>query len=436
MNKNAQLEPGLLQTYRLLSWVLAVISTLQAASIYLRMGFTEMKVHPLWIFPFGNIIILGLLYWPEARKKTGGYFIPLLVTLATVEGILRAYLTSLIRFNPDVTISILIDGAQNITIPFEVYEFSIVMASWQLIPLLFIPLIMVAWQYNFKAVIGYVAASTLLDVAVFLTILNGGEIYLALISITSVLVIRTLTFLVAGFLVSRMMAAQRGQRQELRRTHQQLLGYTLTLEQLTTSRERNRLARELHDTLAHTLSGLAVQLEAIKALWKKDESAAKNKLDDAILATRSGLNETRRALQSLRAHPLEDLGLCLAVKELAKTAASRLGASLSLEIPDIPVEIPPDISQAFYRTAQESLENIVRHSQAKHITLVMDYQSEELTLQITDDGVGFDPQHLDSDTYGLLGLKERAELIDGRLVIDSQAGQGTTIFFSAGVTNA
>jgi signal transduction histidine kinase len=244
---------------------------------------------------------------------------------------------------------------------------------------------------------------------------------------------RTLTFLVVGFLVSRMMAAQRQQRRELQHANQQLLGYTITLEQLTTSRERNRLARELHDTLAHTLSGLAVQLGAIKALWKRDEPEAQNKLDDAISTARSGLNETRRALQSLRAEPLEDLGLGLAIKELAKSASARCGASVTLEMPELSDKLPPNISQAFYRAAQETLENIVRHSEATHVTLMMTYANEVLTLQITDDGIGFNPEDIESDTYGLRGLQERAELIGGRCVIDSRPGQSTTITFSAGV---
>jgi len=433
MKEKTRLEPGLLNTYRLLSWVLVVISTFQAVSMVLRMGMANMDIHPLWSFPFGHILILILLYWPAARQKTGKYFVPLLVVLASVGGILSTYLTALIRFHPEVTISILIEGAQNLTIPFEIYEFNIVMASWQLIPLLFIPLIMVAWQYNFKAVVGFVAASTLLDVTILLTILNGNEVIISFIGVIGVLLTRILTFLVVGFLVSRMMAAQRQQHRELRRVNQQLLGYTMTLEQLSTTRERNRLARELHDILAHTLSGLAVQLGAVKALWQRDQSGAEIKLDEAILATRSGLNETRRALQSLRAAPLEDLGLFLAVKELAKTAASRCGASLILNLPDTPVEIPPNISQAFYRAAQEALENIVRHSEAGQITLTLMHTGETLTLKITDDGVGFDPEGIERETYGLRGLQERADLISGRFSIISKPGQGTTILFSAGV---
>jgi len=408
MIEKTQLEPGLLRTYRLLTWVLTGISTFQAASIYLRMSFTNYRISPVWVFPFGNVLILIFLYWPWIRKKTGRFFFPILIAMATLNGILQTYLISMMRYNPDVTISILVEGARNLTIPFETYELSLLMASWQLVPILFIPLVMVAWQYNFKAVVGYVAASTVLDVAVFLILLNGSETSVTVISESGVLLIRVLTFLVVGFLVCRMITAQRTQRHELQRANQQLLGYAMTLEQLTTTRERNRMARELHDTLAHTLSGLTVQLGAIKALWGKNETAARDKLDDAIKATRSGLNETRRALKSLRASSLEDLGLCLAVQDLAKTAADRSGA------------------------IQESLENIVHHSGAKHITLSLRFAEDTLILQVEDDGIGFNPQHLDPDHYGLLGLQERANLIDGRCVIDSHPGKGTIIQFTSG----
>lgn len=436
MKENTQLEPGLLQTYRLLSWVLVGISAFQAISLYLRVDFTNVAIHPLVIFPFGNFLILALLYWPWIRKKTGQFFIPILVLLATIGAIFSTYLISMIRFNPDITISILIEGNQNLAIPFETYEFSLVMASWQMIPLLFIPLIMVAWQYDFKAVIAYVAGATLLDTLVFLTIMNNTDAFVAVISFVGLLVTRTLTFLVVGFLVSRMMAAQREQRTELRRVNQQLLGHSLTLEQLTISRERNRLARELHDTLAHTLSSLAVQLGAIKALWARDNPQAQNKLDEAIQVTRNGLNETRRALQALRAAPLEDLGLCLAIKQLAQNASDRCGASLALTLPEGCLDIPVDISQAFYRVAQEALENVVRHANAMHISLSLIENEHGLTLRIIDDGVGFDPTQVASEVFGLKGLMERAERINGSCDINSQPNGGTRIIFRWGGVGA
>jgi len=432
MKEKSQLEPGLLRTYRLLTWVLTGTSILQTTSLYFRTSVSNQQISPVWIFPLGNILILILLYWPWFRKKTGQFFFPSLIALATINGILQTYLTSMMRFSPDVTISILVESAQSLTIPLEVYEISMVMASWQLVPILFIPLIMVAWQYNFKAVVTYVAASAALDLIVHFFMLGGNESLFSIVGGSAALISRSLTFLIVGFLVSRMNHAQRMQQEELVQANRRLLGYAMTMEQLTTTRERNRLARELHDTLAHTLSGLAVQLGAIKALWGKHETAAREKLDDAIVVTRSGLDETRRALKSLRASPLEDLGLCLAVQELAKTAAERCEAKLSVSMHDIPIEIPPDTSQAFYRAAQEALENIVRHAEAKHISIRFEYKERKLALQVEDDGIAFNTQDLSKDTYGLQGLHERADLIGGGCEVNSQPGKGTSIRFTSG----
>jgi signal transduction histidine kinase len=313
------------------------------------------------------------------------------------------------------------------------YEFSLVLASWQLIPLLLIPLIMVAWQYNFKGVLLFTLGSTILDIIALLIILNKTNAVISIFSILGVLITRVFTFQVVGFLITRMMAAQRQQQRELRHANQRLLGYTMTLEQLTTSRERNRLARELHDTLAHTLSGLAVQLGAIKALWERDEEEAQKKLNEAIDATRSGLNETRRALQALRAEPLENMGLGLALEELARSAASRCGADLSLEIGEIPNEIPPDFSQAYYRAAQEGLENIVRYAEASCILLALDTIDGTLTMRIEDNGIGFNTEDVRADAFGLRGIHERAELLNGSFIIDSKPGRGTNLIFRAEV---
>jgi len=434
MKGNSQLEPGLLKTYRLLSWILVGFSTIQAISIYLRVGISNLVVNPIWIFPFGNLLILGILYWPWVQKKTGKYFVPILVVLTTINGLVNSHLSSFLRSFPQITISVLIENNPNGSIPFNITEFNLILASWQLIPLLFIPLIMVAWQYNFKAVFLYTIGSTILDVTVLLIMLSESEAVISIISIIGVILTRNLAFIIVGFLITRMMTAQRQQQLELRRANQQLLGYTLTQEQLATSRERNRLARELHDTLAHTLSGLAVQLSAIKSIWQNDSHEAQIKLDDAISTTRSGLNETRRALQALRAEPLENLGLSLALQELAQSAASRCGAELALDIGEFSHEIPSDISQAFYRAAQEGLENIVRHSEATHITLKLKYMNQTLTLQLSDDGLGFNSKTSDVDSFGLLGLKERASLIGGDFSIDSGADVGSTLIFSAKVT--
>jgi signal transduction histidine kinase len=207
--------------------------------------------------------------------------------------------------------------------------------------------------------------------------------------------------------------------------------HSQTLEQLATSRERNRLSRELHDTLAHTLSGQAVNLEAIKLMIPSNQAEVHKMLDHSLSNTRAGLAETRRALKALRSQQLEDLGLCMVIKNLAKDASSRGDFNLVLNIPDHLSELTPDIEQSIYRIAQESLENILRHANARNVELIIESDNHHLLFMITDDGEGFDLQNIDLDNkLGIQGMRERVELIRGEFSILSNQGEGTTVRLS------
>jgi signal transduction histidine kinase len=151
-------------------------------------------------------------------------------------------------------------------------------------------------------------------------------------------------------------------------------------------------------------------------------------LEDSLQVTRSGLAESRKAIQALRASPLEDLGLTLALRNLAESAASRSGATLNLEIPANLEKLAPDVEQCLFRVAQEALENIVRHAEAQHIGVKLVREDNHLILSVSDDGRGFDPTQVDTDKhFGLRGLRERVAMFAGELQIHSQAGRGTTI---------
>jgi two-component system sensor histidine kinase UhpB len=158
-------------------------------------------------------------------------------------------------------------------------------------------------------------------------------------------------------------------------------------------------------------------------------------LDQSLTATRSGLTETRRALQALRAALLEDLGLVLAVRALAESVAAQTGATLTWRGPDTAqgaarVEnLSPDVEQCVYRVAQESLENVSRHAGAKHLTVQLTPDKGRLTLQVSDVGRGFDLSKASTNDHrlGLSGMQERAEMIGGILQVESQLGCGTTV---------
>lgn len=366
-------------------------------------------------FGIGNIVLL-LIYLsiPFLQKSFGRFYLPL--------GILYAAVFSLVLQDIFLNAGL------------EVGKVSSEETAWQLFLFLFIPLVLVAWQYDFKAVVFYCIFTAILDHALMR---HAQEDFLAFSeTYHRLLFIRALAFLITGYIISSIMSRFREQRSGLERANRELAYYASTLEQLTVSRERNRMARELHDTLAHTLSGIAVQLEAAQSLWKESPDEAQAMLTRSLAMTRSGLTDTRRALQDLRAAPLEELGLEAALRSLATESTERAGLSLDWQVPSPLPKLPPNVEQGIYRIAQESFENIVRHAGASSLRVATSAQPDELTLSIADDGQGFDSNEVDDDgRFGLRGMRERAEMMGGELTVSSVAGQGTTVELKVKVWN-
>ena len=141
----------------------------------------------------------------------------------------------------------------------------------------------------------------------------------------------------------------------------------------------------------------------------------------------NGLTEARRSLQALRASPLEDLGLALAVSELAKSAAARASLRLDLDVQNHLQSLAPEVEQCIYRVAQESLTNVARHADATSLRVALRSEADGLTLTIADDGGGFDPAAVNGARFGLQGLRERAEMVGATLHVASSLPEGTAI---------
>lgn len=166
-------------------------------------------------------------------------------------------------------------------------------------PLLIIVVVVVAWFYTRAHILGFcisIAAVQLIQNTYF----HGFDRF-ALFHFTVVTIGQTSIILVLGLILERMVHSNRQQQNELRRINSRLVRQANTQQQLAISQERNRMARELHDTLAHTLSGLTVQLETVKAYWDVDLPTANKMLEQSLQTARNGLQETRRSLKSLRA---------------------------------------------------------------------------------------------------------------------------------------
>jgi signal transduction histidine kinase len=404
--KNDPLEPNLVSTFQFflsLQLILTIVNVL----IHVHLGSLSTSSFCIMAVAIVGILSLfGYLSWRRLAARLGRYYLP--------AALLFSVFISLLVQN-----ELILNSAN----PQEFLSFENV---WQNFLFLFVPLILVAWQYNFKAVVLYSILSAVLEI-LMLHFGNNVWVFNEFAYQRSIFV-RTVFFLVSGHMIAHIMQRQREQRQSLLEANRQLRHYAATLEQLAVTQERNRMSCELHDTLAHTLSGLAVQLEAARSLWQSAPQRSYAMLEDSLLATRTGLTESRKAIQALRASPLEDLGLALALRDLAESAASRAGAAISFEIPTTLEKLAPDVEQCIFRVAQESLENIVRHAEAQHITVQLVREDTRLVLRIGDDGQGFDPAQVDGNKqFGLKGLRERVAMFAGELQIHSQPAQGTTI---------
>ncbi len=353
------------------------------------------------------LICLGLAYWRWLQARLRQVFIPLIVAIVTVMPLLVNHLVG--RLSP---------LGPRFTTPES--------AILAVFPFLFIGLLLVAWQYKWPYILFVILGIAGVNLGiVWSSAPPGSPPFWGWMVIT---LIQTVIFLAVGFSISYLMSRLRRQQQSLEEANIRLTHYASTLEQLATTRERNRLARELHDTLAHTLSGLSVQMETLKAYWEVDPEAARSILDESLAAARSGLKETRRALQALRASPLDDLGLTLAITALAKDAAERTNLNLELAITEDLPALSPDVEQCLYRVAQEAIANVMGHAAAKKLTVKLASAKGKLTLSVEDDGAGFDIEKVNKKAhFGLTGMREHAQLIGGKLKITSQPGAGTKI---------
>lgn len=295
--------------------------------------------------------------------------------------------------------------------------------------LLIFPLIATAWRYSFPIVLLFFVVLGFLDP--LLIILINENITPELLSAVYASLVRILALGAVGFMITELRNQQRVERKALQEANRKLEEYALDSDRLAASRERNRIARDLHDTLAHTLSGLSIQLEAAVTIVDKDNEQLRILLNKARKTIRFGLNETRRSLEALRASPLEDFGLLLALQRLVENARERTDIPMKFFLPAEKLDWSKQLEETTYRIAQEALENTIRHSNATEVKLEMKGDSENLYMEIGDNGRGFDAEFFENESrFGLKGMQERALAIGGRLVIDSQPGRGCVIRFA------
>ena len=204
--------------------------------------------------------------------------------------------------------------------------------------------------------------------------------------------------------------------QQLAHARQQLRQYAIQAEERATVHERNRIAREIHDSVGHALTAQTIQLNNVIAFWQVDKNKAYQFVIEAKKLTATALKEIRSSVSTLRSDPLEgnlEKAIALLFQEFSSRTQIVPQHTIVLDC-----YLTEEIKLTVYRIVQEALTNIAKHSKAQNVKVNLQTFSEHLHLSIEDDGKGFDPE-LNTTGFGLQGMQERITSLDGKLEIDS-----------------
>jgi len=200
-------------------------------------------------------------------------------------------------------------------------------------------------------------------------------------------------------------------------------------------RERQRMAHEIHDTLAQGFTSIVMNLEAAEGAMPPSTDRARHHLDQARLTARESLTEARRLVWALRPEALENASLPEALERLVERWRGESSIVASVATTGTPCPLPSEIEATLFRVAQEALSNVRKHAPgANRVALTLSYMGDTVALDARDDGEGFDPDReaerkrdQNSGGFGLKGMRERVESVGGTLSVESVIGEGTTL---------
>jgi signal transduction histidine kinase len=223
--------------------------------------------------------------------------------------------------------------------------------------------------------------------------------------------------------ITELLQREQRLRRDLAEAHEQLRDHAAQAERLATAQERNRVARDIHDGLGHSLTVVQMQVKAARAVLPADPAKADEVLAKAQQQAEEALAAVRRSVRALRAPrstgPLPD-----ALRALAEEA-STAGVPTRLDVSGTQRPLPDDAQEALYRAAQEGLTNVRKHAHASRAELLLDYGETAVRVAVRDDGVGTGDGR--SPGFGLVGLRERAAQLGGQLRLESTPGAGCTL---------
>ncbi len=244
----------------------------------------------------------------------------------------------------------------------------------------------------------------------------------------------SLTLVFALLLINALLAERESREkleiahQQLETTHAQLRQYALRIQDQATLQERNRIAREIHDGLGHTLTAQTIQINNALLFWQSNNDKALTFLKQAKQLGAEALLEIRRSLTILHSNPLQGQSLKSAIQKLLTDFEQTTGIEPSCKI-ELPLSLSTEVETTFYRIVQESLTNIYKHAQATAVTVELLYHAGIIYLSIEDNGKGFNPTQ-NTTGFGLQGMRERTAAVGGQFHLHSLPRDGCRISVS------
>ena len=219
--------------------------------------------------------------------------------------------------------------------------------------------------------------------------------------------------------------AESESRAKLVKANRRLRDYAKQIENQATLEERNRIAREIHDSVGHYLTAQSIQLENTAVFLPQDSNKAANHLAKARQLGKEALANIRSSVATLRKESMPQRSLKASIEELVINFKTNTNIAIAYKI-NLPLPVTAEVGTAMYRIVQEALTNIAKHSRATKVNLNLEAEGEKILLSIKDNGCGFNPAH-NTTGFGLQGMQERTAALKGKLEIISQSDRGCEI---------
>lgn len=283
---------------------------------------------------------------------------------------------------------------------------------------------------SFGRRVGYWVSGVVWSVACIKAVLFASTQGSAISDIIVLTIVMLLLLTIAWIVLQERVDRQRAEHlyDEVERSHRQLAAYATQAVDLATATERNRIARDMHDSLGHYLTGLKIQLEKAATFWERDAAQSRAALDTSRLLAHESLDAVRQSIGMLRDDGVP-FSLVNALEQLIAAAQSP-GLTIGLQIEGDEQALPIVTRIALFRVAQEGLTNVQRHARAQVATVSLCMEPHQAALAVADDGIGgvaMSKQGEQQGRYGLQGIRERLELLDGTLQVESAPGKGTRL---------